>query len=262
MAFRSMLLFTGTTRPGNGKCKDGAGLWHSQDRQDEFIARLLRGKRDGFFVDLAANEPVCLSNTRALERDYGWNGVCIDANEALAFGLMKYRNCSVVAAVVSSKEEDVTFRRFLSLAAAGHAYSGEAKNKDWELGLSGIAKLSKTPARPQRTVLERVPAVSLARILQQVSAPSLIDYLSLDVQGAEERVLKRFPFDSYRFQVISVERPTRRLAGILRANRYVHLCDNSAFDELWVHQLLRGDAREMFPWLRLPNRTGVGRCMP
>ena len=59
---------------------DVPGAWHSQTKQDELVHRLLHRKRSGFFVDLAANHPVRISNTRALERDHGWSGLCIEAN--------------------------------------------------------------------------------------------------------------------------------------------------------------------------------------
>ena len=59
---------------------DVPGTWHSQAKQDELVHRLLHRKRSGFFVDLATNHPVRISNTRALERDFGWSGLCIEAN--------------------------------------------------------------------------------------------------------------------------------------------------------------------------------------
>ena len=52
---------------------DVAGTWHAQMQQDRVIARIFEDKRDGFFVDLAAHTPVDLSNTRTLERDFGWH---------------------------------------------------------------------------------------------------------------------------------------------------------------------------------------------
>jgi hypothetical protein len=51
-----------------------AGGWHSQVKQDQVVAALLRNKRDGFFVDLASNDAVSLSNTFALEQRLNWNG--------------------------------------------------------------------------------------------------------------------------------------------------------------------------------------------
>jgi hypothetical protein len=40
--------------------------------QDTWVVVLYEGKREGFFVDLAASDAVEGSNTLALERDYGW----------------------------------------------------------------------------------------------------------------------------------------------------------------------------------------------
>ena len=46
---------------------DTYGTWHGQSGQDRTIAKLFEDKRNGYFVDLASNEPIYLSNTRALE---------------------------------------------------------------------------------------------------------------------------------------------------------------------------------------------------
>ena len=49
-----------------------AGWWNSQVGQDYTIERLFRAvPGPHYFVDLAANHAVHLSNTRALERDHG-----------------------------------------------------------------------------------------------------------------------------------------------------------------------------------------------
>lgn len=52
--------------------------WFSQVHQDEIVVDLV-GK-NGYFVDLAANDAKDLTNTLALERDHGWNGLCIEPN--------------------------------------------------------------------------------------------------------------------------------------------------------------------------------------
>ena len=44
--------------------------------------------RPRYFVDLAANHAIYLSNTRSLERDHGWEGTCIEANEQLAYAAL------------------------------------------------------------------------------------------------------------------------------------------------------------------------------
>ena len=49
--------------------------------------KLLGGLRGGYFVDLAANDPVRLSNSKTLEAEFGWSGLCIEGDSTLADSL-------------------------------------------------------------------------------------------------------------------------------------------------------------------------------
>jgi hypothetical protein len=62
---------------------------------------------------------------------------------------------------------------------------------------------------------------SLQEILSSMSAPPVIDYLSIDVEGAELRILSGFPFHRFRFEAITVERPTRAVHRVLKEAGYV-----------------------------------------
>ena len=91
---------------------DRQGMWHSQSGQDHTVASILGTAPTGrarFFVDLAANSPVVFSNTRALERDLGWSGICIEGNPHLIAALVGRRRCSVVCTLVDSSVRSVTF---------------------------------------------------------------------------------------------------------------------------------------------------------
>ena len=48
-------------------------------------------------------------------------------------------------------------------------------------------------------------AISLEQLLVRHSAPSLIDYLAIDIEGSELPVLRNFPFDRYQFRALSLE---------------------------------------------------------
>ena len=50
---------------------------------------------------------------------------------------------------------------------------------------------------------------------EKANAPKVIDYLSLDVEGAELEVLKNFPFKKYKFLSMKIERPSKELNKIL-----------------------------------------------
>ncbi len=106
-----------------------SNTWFSQYRQDEIVSRLLRGKRGGYFIDLAANDPIRISNTYALETSFAWNGLCVEPNPIYWTGL-SYRKCHVVAAIVGDHTmEEITFRYPRSKAPQGGSVGGRFDNK-------------------------------------------------------------------------------------------------------------------------------------
>jgi hypothetical protein len=69
----------------------------SQKGQDKWIIEsIFGGKRNGFFVDLAATDGVALSNTYILEKHFGWTGICIEPNPEFYTKLQNNRNCICV----------------------------------------------------------------------------------------------------------------------------------------------------------------------
>lgn len=191
--------------------------WFSQVRQDEAIAKILGNKRNGYFVDLAANDATFLSNTYALERKLGWNGLCIEPNP-MYWSNLTYRDCQVVAAVVG--EERMKEMPFLMAAEKGGAVGQEFNNKDkW-----------KGRAVPKYTV-------TLLEILQRYNAPQQIDYLSLDVEGAEHFIMKNFPLDKYSISIMTVERPNDELKALLERHGFSKVTRFSNWGEtLWLHK--------------------------
>jgi hypothetical protein len=196
-----------------------ANRWFSQYRQDEIIARLLQGKQKGYFVDLASNDAVRISNTYALETFFQWQGICLEPNPVY-WGGLAYRKCHVVAAVVGNQTmEEVEFTFPKAKAPKGGIIgSGYGKSRD------------------KAENIQRRYTVTLTEIFQQFQAPKIIDYLSLDVEGAEDLVMSSFPFEDYRFNLLTIERPSDQLSKILEANDYILLKTLKASKEtLWIH---------------------------
>lgn len=81
-----------------------------------------------------------------------------------------------------------------------------------------------------------IPTVSIDRLFHDMKVPQTIDYLSLDIEGAEAWVFSSFPWDKYTFSVITAERPKTELRAAFTQHGYVEMCTHGWFgDEMWIH---------------------------
>ena len=202
--------------------------WHSEEGQDKVVAQLLGHKHGGFHIDLAANGAVLGSNTRAFERDYGWSGVCIEANPqywaALVGGV---RSCHLVGAAIVGHREVGSSVSFLPHKAQSRVVlPGEESSLRDKLDDAAVSSLI------------TVRATSLRRVLRAaaLNVPRTIDYFSLDIEGAELLALSTFPWKEHRFAVMTVERPRQPLRDLLESQGYSYVCHlGYQPDEVWVH---------------------------
>jgi hypothetical protein len=186
---------------------------HAQANQDWIVASLLDCKRDGYFIDLAANDALDLSNTLALENILGWTGLCIEANPQYLPGLMR-RRCTVMSAVVGFPTDLMV--QFNLRGVLGGIVGEHFDNKATSNAVS-------------------MRLVSFRHLLSVVKPPPVIDYFSLDVEGAESMVMEDFPWSEVRFRVLTIERPGEDLKALLKDNGYHFLRTNSDFgDETWT----------------------------
>ena len=193
--------------------------WSGQISQDALVYRLLGEKRGGFFVELAANDAVYLSNSFALEQYYGWRGICIEGNPTYWFPL-SFRNCKVVGAMTGrSKGEE------LKVDFTGFETGGIVGHKDVNMDMASHSKI------------EQRRTTTLAEILDMFNAPNNIDFLSLDVEGAEQYIMQDFPFDRYTFSVMTIECPSPGLHTLLAQHGYQKIKTIASFGEtLWKHK--------------------------
>ncbi len=196
-----------------------------QKGQDKWVVfSALPFKRNGFFVDLDAADGVTQSNTNILESMLGWKGICIEPNPVFQQKLSKKRSCIIDDAVVSDIRESVNFR-----VDNGQLGGIIADDTDNNMRVRSDQLLD-------ATVIVR-QSVTLADILERHSAPEKIDYLSLDVEGSEERVIRSLDFEKYTFRCMTVERPTPKVNEILFSHGYIFV-KNKRFDSFYIHESL------------------------
>ena len=160
---------------------------YGEMQQDLWIAlSAMPGKRNGYYVDVGSWDGVAASNTKLLD-DMGWKGVCIDPFPRN----MATRTCQVFRQpVFSVSGKKVSFR------AAAASY------------LSGITDTlgnGRTDPDVQKAPLVELVTATLDETLEKAKAPNRIDFMSIDVEGAELEVLRGLSFDKYQVEAFTIE---------------------------------------------------------
>ncbi len=194
----------------------------SKDGQD-LVAIWLTGGRPGYFVDLGAQDGVRKSNTWLLERRFGWSGICVDANPVVHEALRANRSAAIDVRALHATSRET--RRFATILVPGMG------------GQSGLAE--HRPGGGELPVEESdVETVSLGDLLDQHGAPARIDYLSLDIEGAELDALSGLADLTRRFSFLTCEhnfRPEReRLLALLEGAGYGLVLQPFSRNEFWA----------------------------
>ena len=74
---------------------------YSQSMQDIFVLSMLNGKKNGFYIEIGANNPVWINNTYLLESKFGWSGISFDINSDEVSNFNSFRNNKCICADAS-----------------------------------------------------------------------------------------------------------------------------------------------------------------
>lgn len=188
----------------------------SQAGQDYWVyGEVFNEQRDGYFLDVGAHDGRFLSNTYLLEKRYGWKGICIEGNPLTFPALLENRTCTCVNRCVDARPGIVTF--------ALDGVMGGIVSSDCDNSNAGIN-------------VQQIEAATLEEILKNSDAPSIIDYMSIDIEGAEDRALLNFPWEKFSFKCITIERPSKDLNKLLEEKEYVLVKKIEGLDSFYVHE--------------------------
>jgi FkbM family methyltransferase len=157
--------------------------------QDRFLLEnFFRGKRRGVFVDIGAYDGTKFSNSLFFERYMGWTGLCIEPQPAAFEKLAASRRAQCLRICVSDFEGEADFVECEAGVDAkmlsGLERSFDSRHQD---------RLNRC-ATGRRTL--KVPVRKLSDILAEQGL-GLIDYCSIDVEGAERNILTELDLDRF-----------------------------------------------------------------
>jgi len=179
-------------------------------------------KKDGFFVDLACADGVTINNTYFLEKHLGWSGLLFEPNPGYASSIKAHRTSPLITACVTDvAAETVRFR--IDNGMLGGIVSDDTDNSESVRG-----------EQLKHAEIIELNTTTLIVELDNINAPKLIDFLSLDIEGAEWIALRNFDFSKYRFVCMAIERPNELLDILLDEHGYRQVA-HLRYDVLYVH---------------------------
>jgi FkbM family methyltransferase len=195
----------------------------SEGNQDHYVNKLYMHKCGGIFIELGATDGKSESNTKAMEEEMSWSGFCIEPNIDLYESLIQNRpKCKNLNAVITNSNDS----KYVYTDNAG--FNGLEKYINWN-------KLSTHNVKVKE--IRKVQSYTLQDLLGNHSI-SLVDFLSLDVEGGEHSVLNTIDFQKISFGVLLVENGWKpNIFKLLSSNGY-KLIDQVFWDAVYVNSCL------------------------
>ena len=175
-------------------------MFYSQYGQDNYLeTNIFKGYKNGFYVDVGAHDGIIINNTLYFEINNNWSGINIEPIKTVFDNLVMNRpnNINLNCAVCNNDGET----DFLCNVGYTEMISGIKDNFD----VRHLDRLTRENIEHGSTTeLIKVNTKKLETILDENNI-SHINYLSIDVEGAEFEVIKSINFDKVFIDVIEFE---------------------------------------------------------
>ncbi len=162
----------------------------SQYGDDVIIDRLLENKKNGFYVDVGAYDPIRFSNTMRFYLK-GWKGINVEPDFA------QFRKIEAV------RKKDVNLNIGIASKSGTLTY--------WQMNPNTLSTFSEAQAKESikegfnLTKKMKIPVMTLASVLEKYAKRKHIDFLSVDVEGFELDVLKSNDWKKFRPRILCIE---------------------------------------------------------
>jgi FkbM family methyltransferase len=140
-------------------------------------------KKNGYFVEVGALDGFLMSQSFIFEKQLDWNGIVVEPNPIWKDGLNLHRNCDVSTKAISNKRGKMIFecRQIPSF--------------------SGL-KMSTNESRTSDVINEfEIETITLNDLFDEFNAPEILDWVSIDTEGAEIDILKQFFLENKKYKI-------------------------------------------------------------
>ena len=172
-------------------------LMFSQEGEDGILRRLLEHQKSGFYIDVGAHHPQRFSNTYFFYLR-GWHGINIEPNPGsiAEFQRIRPRDLNLELGV-ANQEGLLVYHQYEETAL--NTFDSKTAN---QLQKTLNSRSCKVRVQPLRMILH-----------QHLKANQEIDFMSIDVEGMDEEVVRSNNWKNFRPRFLLVE--SRRTSTII-----------------------------------------------
>lgn len=185
--------------------KNSTIVYNSQIMQDKILLHLLntsvlndrKASSNGIFVEVGAYDGETWSNTLHLERFKNWTGLLIEPSTENYHKLIgKHRNAYSINSCVCAGRSSLNS----SFIEAG----------PFSITMNEAESKNKVMCHPLSKILSQFFRNYFPNKRSQISGKNLknksvVDYMSLDIEGFEKETIKTFPWHRYQINLINIE---------------------------------------------------------
>lgn len=163
---------------------------YSQKGEDIIIDKLLNNKKSGFYIDIGANDPDHLNNTKRFYNK-GWHGINIEPNPILYYKLNKKRGRDINLNIgISDNNKTIPF-----YILEQDTLSTFSKRQVEDMKKEGIAV---------KKIL-MIKTHTLKYVLNKHVKTSKIDFMSIDTEGYDLIVLNTNDWEKFKPKILCIE---------------------------------------------------------
>jgi len=174
----------------------------------------------GYYVEIGAYDGVSKNSTKILEAQ-GWNGICVEAHPERFLKLEKNRTCKCVNGAIWNSTGLVDFALM------------PEKKRGWDGIVDALADRA-------RNYLPQADIVKInSYTWNDINLPLHINYLQIDVEGAELEILKNIDFEKYNIDYICLEDNEYFHSKDTTYRDFMNISEYELVEELGVDTLYR-----------------------
>jgi FkbM family methyltransferase len=190
-------LLASTLTPGSGQEATPSATPHrdilatekklySLGKEELIIRDFFQDRTDGFFLDVGCAWPIKENNTYYLEKHLGWTGIAVDGLPDYARPWRKRKGS-----------------KFFNYMVTDHSGTVESFYRGEQTDISSIRPENENVPKAKYEEI-KVPTITLTKLLED-NGVSKVDFLSMDIEGAEGLALAGFDIARFKPQLVCVE---------------------------------------------------------